>query len=401
MSKLDTDIAQNTAAIAQAEERLYSSAEADKISLTAQQRSYKSLSEAQHEIGELEKQLDQERLSIADSELFIKTLQRKVNSLRDAELTRTYVWTASFETCPACHTPVEQPPSNPTKCPLCKESYGAETFNDRMLNLLNDAGTQIKQSESLQKKRQQKLAELGKRYAAAQGRWNGLASHWNSVQRLPSSAARDDIRALTRQAGYLERQKEEASKTLSMLELLDKLSLGKEKLNQEIALLKSRNESIRLMQRSRLSKAYTEIAEIVRKLLRSDLRRQDSFENAENIQFSFDTNRISVDEESYFSASSRAILKSSFCSGFMFAATQEAFFRHPRFAMIDTLENMGVETVRSQNFQRQLAALSGQATSCHQLIVATAMISVELNNPSYRVGRHSTRDAPMLLMNMG
>jgi hypothetical protein len=58
--------------------------------------------------------------------------------------------------------------------------------------------------------------------------------------------------------------------------------------------------------------ACTAIADEIRTLLRNDLRRQDSFENPNSIEFDFGANRISVDGQTYFSASSRVILKTSF-----------------------------------------------------------------------------------------
>lgn len=138
------------------------------------------------------------------------------------------------------------------------------------------------------------------------------------------------------------------------------------------------------------------VSDQIKVLLRNDLRRQDSFENAQNIEFSFADNKITVDGQSYFSASSRAILKSSFCLGFLAAATKEAFFRHPRFCMIDTLENMGVEPARSHNFQHQIERVSTEAKVQHQIIYATAMIAPDFDNDRYKIGRTYTRDHPTL-----
>ncbi|GLS44198.1 hypothetical protein [Methylobacterium brachythecii] len=123
---------------------------------------------------------------------------------------------------------------------------------------------------------------------------------------------------------------------------------------------------------------------------------QDTFEDAKFVKFSFKQDSISVDGETYFSASSRAILKSSFCLGFLAAAAKDASFRHPRFAMIDVLENMGVEAERSQNFQMLIAQTSAELPADHQIIYATAMIAPELDDETYTIGRYSTLDEPTL-----
>ena len=114
------------------------------------------------------------------------------------------------------------------------------------------------------------------------------------------------------------------------------------------------------------------------------------------IQFGFDTNTITVDGHKYFSASSRAILKSSFFLGFFAAATKDASFRHPRFAMIDTIEDKGMEPERSHNFQNQILRVSREAKCVHQIIYATTMISPDLDDEEFLVGRFYTRDEPTL-----
>ena len=138
--------------------------------------------------------------------------------------------------------------------------------------------------------------------------------------------------------------------------------------------------------------ASSKISEEVRALLKNDLRRQDIFEDPKQLSFSFADNEILVDDENYFSASSRAILKSSFYLGFLSAATKLSFLRHPRFCMIDTLENMGVEAIRSHNFQLQVLRVSRESGVEHQIIYATAMIAPELEDEAYTVGPFSTND---------
>src|SRR4029077_5662972 len=131
-------------------------------------------------------------------------------------------------------------------------------------------------------------------------------------------------------------------------------------------------------------------------LLRNDLRRQDSFEDPQVVDFDFSANTITVDGHTYFSASSRVILKSSFFLGFMSAATKDVNFRHPRFVMIDTIEDKGMEPERSHNFKNQILRVSKNAKVRHQIIYATAMISPDLDDEPYLIGRFSTRDDPTL-----
>jgi hypothetical protein len=123
--------------------------------------------------------------------------------------------------------------------------------------------------------------------------------------------------------------------------------------------------------------------------LRGDLKRQDSFEDPDHVQFSFAKNTITVDEHTYFSASSRVVLKTAFLVGFLKAALYDRQFRHPRFLMIDITEDKGIEQARSHNFQKQVIEISDKAPVEHQIALATAMPWPGIRSELF-VGRYST-----------
>ncbi|UGX94297.1 hypothetical protein G6321_00003405 [Bradyrhizobium barranii subsp. barranii] len=262
--------------------------------------------------------------------------------------------------------------------------------------MINDTALQLKQSRLLQKNRHERIEEFKKRLETLESEWSVSSRELASLQRLPSSDAREALRGLQRRSGYLDRQIEDLNEKAHIIQLVDKLSNEKNSLNNAIVRLRSDNERLRASQQRRLEHAYTLIADQVRDLLHHDLRRQDSFEAAKHVQFDFATNRITVDGHSYFSASSRAILRSSFFLGFFAAATKDPQFRHPRFLMLDTIEDKGMEPERSHNFQNQILAASNRSAVEHQIIYATAMIAPDLDDEHYLVGEFSTRDGPTI-----
>jgi len=69
--------------------------------------------------------------------------------------------------------------------------------------------------------------------------------------------------------------------------------------------------------------------------------------------------------------------------------------------MIDTHENMGVEAIRSQNFQLQVLRVSRESMVEHQIIYATAMIEPELEDEAYTVGAFSTNDDMTINIRVG
>jgi len=202
----------------------------------------------------------------------------------------------------------------------------------------------------------------------------------------------DRVRRLQRQAGYLDRQLEDLEQRAKSVALVSRLSARKEELSAEIGRLRSSIDTARASQQQRFERAKTEVSNEVLDLLHNDLRREESFENARHVDFDFAANRIKVDDQTYFSASSRAFLKTSFAAGFLYGAIKDRFFRHPRFCMIDIVEDKGMEPDRTRNLQMQLAERCEKAPSRHQLIFATSMIAPELEDERYTVGRFSTRD---------
>jgi hypothetical protein len=74
--------------------------------------------------------------------------------------------------------------------------------------------------------------------------------------------------------------------------------------------------------------------------------------------------------------------------------------RHPRFLILDTIEDKGMEPERSHHFQELLAEMSTNADVDHQLIYATAMIAPSLENTNHVVDRFYTHnDRTLKLLN--
>ena len=369
----------------------------DPISMKEQAECYDFVKRKQVEIAKTKQAIHSLVLDIADSDAFVNGLKEKVNNLRDSAVVARNLEEIKFHSCPACFSILDSEEDALTyACHLCKTPYDSEQVAARIAGLVNESAVQIKQSEVLQGRRREKLLKLEEDLESLGKEWKSSAQKLSSMLGRPSTENQQLLRELQRRLGYIDRMIEDFDQKSKMAGVISSLSQRKTELQLRIISLGEENLGLRRAQQDRLNRAYLLISEEVKHLLHNDLRRQDSFENAKGLSFSFEKNRLTVDGESYFSASSRAILKSSFFAGFTAAASEEEFFRHPRFCMIDTLENMGVEEVRSQNFQRLLVNRSAKLKARHQIIYATAMIDPELNNASYTVGRYSTRDEPTI-----
>lgn len=378
-----------------AERQLFLAADLDQPTRTAQDEAYAEVQRLQERLAATKARRDAIAMEIADSDRFLSSLEGKLTALGDASAVATTIVDTRFRFCPACQAPVAED-HPPEVCHLCKSPFDPERAKARVAAQINETALQIRQSRTLQGERAKRLERLETELREQESQWRIASARLREFSRLPSTEVQDKLRQLQRQAGYLDRQFEDLDQRAKAAALVSELSTRKEELSAEMGRLRATIDTARTSQQGRFEQAKTLIASEVLDLLRHDLRREEAFENPREVGFDFAANRISVDGQSYFSASSRAILKSSFSAGFLLAATRDRLFRHPRFCMIDTVEDKGMEPDRSRNLQMLLAQRCGAAPTTHQLIIATAMIAPELDEERYTVGSFATRDEPTL-----
>lgn len=378
-----------------AERRLFSAADMDQATRAAQDDAYVVVQRLQEALSELKGRRDATAMEMADSHRFLSSLEGKLTALGDASAIAATIVDTRFRFCPACHAAIGDDHAADI-CHLCKSPFDPERAKARVAAQINETALQIKQSRLLQRERAKRLEKLETQLQEQEAQWRVASLRLREFSRLPSTEVQDRLRRLQRQAGYLDRQLEDLEQRAKAVALVTQLSARKEELSAEIGRLRASINSARAAQQGQFERAKSLIASVVLDFLRHDLRREEAFENPREVAFDFAANRIGVDGQSYFSASSRAILKSSFAAGFLLAATKDRLFRHPRFCMIDTVEDKGMEPDRSRNLQMLFAARCDAAPTSHQLIIATAMIAPELGDERYTVGSYSTRDEPTL-----
>jgi hypothetical protein len=184
----------------------------------------------------------------------------------------------------------------------------------------------------------------------------------------------------------------EISSKKNIVEELKLLESQRNALATEIETLAGTIEAEKTRNIDRKLQASSMIEKMVLDFLHDDLDRQSTFKRADRVTFDFEGDRLSVNDESFFSASSMVYLRNSFLAAFHFAAASDPGFGHPRLLLMDTIEDKGMEQDRSKHFQRLLAKKSKEANSSHQLIIATSMIAEELNTSEYVVGEHYSHE---------
>ncbi|MFZ2554845.1 hypothetical protein, partial [Psychrobacter urativorans] len=151
-------------------------------------------------------------------------------------------------------------------------------------------------------------------------------------------------------------------------------SLDDEILSKESSVINRRNDR------------KTLISTIALKLLLKDLDRENDFKDPKEISFDFTNDRIKVDGISNFSASSTSILKTVLKLSILIASCEDRGFLYPRLAIVDNVEDKGMEEARSQNLQKIIIEESNKLEVEHQIIFTTSMIDESLEGSKYCIG---------------
>lgn len=363
----------------------------DRLTLNDQEETYKKLVELQSLIATIEEQITQKTLEQADSTQFIEAIENKLFQLQSSHAVIEEFGRLEFQFCPSCLEPVEHHGVEGA-CTLCKEPFEKSRTRSRSLKLINEFSRQREQSLELQALRDLEIRELRSKLAREKELWEQANRHYRVSVKTPTTAMRAELRSLNREVGYLIKKLEELAGRSEIISQLEELSSEREKLQAELDNLSALIERESNRNRERISNARQKIERIVIDFLRNDLARQSTFDNARNVDFEFDGNRVAVNGDSFFSASSMVYLKNSFLAAFAYAAANDSTFYHPRLLIMDTVEDKGMEPQRSKNFQIQLQKKSEAALSEHQVIIATSMIAEELNNDKYTVGDYYTHN---------
>ncbi|OAV66755.1 hypothetical protein Barb4_02759 [Bacteroidales bacterium Barb4] len=353
--------------------------------------------EQRYKVAELEEQISLLHNEIEDSDFFIKTLNKKIEALRNSIETREFLGHLPLEYCPECLTKIK---TNEDKsvCKLCKEpideSYGVVQAKRMELEI----GFQLNESKKLFESNKRTLLKLEAKYTAEIGKLQDIQKQVNAALVDVKSFDEETVDELNREKGFLEGEILQYRTMLESAELYDKLIDKKNELEEEIELLKRYIYNTEKRQIALETNINNQIREEGVYLLNNDLDRQDEFKNARDFFIDYSNNIAFLSNRySKYSASSNFYLKVSARFALFLASLHIADMRFPRFIFADNMEDKGIEMLRAQNFQKLLIdRVKLYDANSFQMIYTTSYIIEELNNSPYVVGEYYTKDNPSL-----
>lgn len=320
---------------------------------------------------------------ITDSELFIESQQNRLIDIQNSEKMINILSDLHFVHCPACFSKLE-PTKNHLACNVCG-SEQSENYEKPTYRLQKNIEFQIQETQSLLPKYQERYEQSKSELAKINQDIDNARTKLISMEKPIGGISMQNKLAL-QEIGNLEQRNTHLQEKISQLLEFEKLKEERDTLQGIVSDLSLEIDNIKQKNEQLKSSKESKIASIVLNLIKQDLDREDTFKKAKEISFSFSNDIIKVDSTSMFSASSTAFLKTCFKLAVLIASCQDKSFLYPRLAIMDNIEDKGMEEVRSQNLQRLIVAESKKLTIKHQIIFTTSMIAEELNNSEYCVG---------------
>ena len=343
--------------------------------------------------------LIKERKAITDLESTEKNLQFELREIEQflaylgelkekigySEATSAVIGSIEFSHCPACGEELEES-THKSQCVLCKLPIDTEKDKSRYNQIRLDLEIQARESRQLiEQKRgersvaQQKLRVLRREHEKKSTEFN--------LRFARANGPRDAFLAVrTKRLGHIEAEIDFLLRSGDIAKQIAELLGEQIELEKGIERLNARKDDLSELSEIRRPKALSTVSDFTASLLRSDMKRQVEFVNASRVDIDFRNDSISVDESVNFAESSNVILKNSAILGLLLAAVSDHDFLHPRFILIDNIEDKGLEQSRSHQFQQILVDRVANLEMPHQVIFTTSMMNSDLDLERYTIG---------------
>lgn len=324
---------------------------------------------------------------IIDSQMFIESLQSRLEALSDTSRTIDALSDINFSYCPACFSELDKKEFG---CHLCgSEKREQNDDYDPTFKVRKEIEFQISESSYLMEARQKKLnffeTKLSQVQVDIEIAENEIATFQRPKIKITAGIRNTykEIGALSKQIDDLNQSKDKYSKLYYSYQQRDALQTEVTRLKDEIARKQASQERALRNKKRYLSQQTINI-------LRADQDHEEIFREGTKIDFDFSEDRVSIDDRVLFSASSMVYLKNAFRLSMLQASCNDNSYLYPRFLLMDNIEDKGMQPERSQLFQREIIKVSNSLSTAHQIIFTTSLIAPEIEGTEHCVGDYYT-----------
>jgi hypothetical protein len=351
-------------------------------------------------IRSIEEKIETLEYELSDLDKYISFLTDLTEKVSQADSSSQAIGSIDFTHCPSCLSELKEHKDDGI-CHVCGSQKKPEDERSKYLQIKIDFEIQNRESHQLREAKTLEVQQERLDLQREKRLYDGLLTDFSALYDLSSSPRESFLAQCNQKLGRLEQEANYLQRLLEIATEITRLSAEKAALNEMIENLKSRNAALAREGDQRKRKALTLVSSTAVKLLTQDLPRQDEFLDPQTVTLNFRDDAISVDGNMNFAASSNVILKNSAILALFSAATMDEDFYHPRFLLMDNVEDKGMEEKRSHNFQSLIVQASEMARFDHQIIFTTSMMNPVLDLEKFVVGPRYTHENKTLKMPAG
>lgn len=332
--------------------------------------------------------IELEKLEIDDFQSYLSDLIVKLNL---AEASLDMFGSIDFTHCPACGSEVKVI-HDECKCSLCHRERKPEEELSRYNQIRLDLEIQTRESKQLFNQTDLELKEAKAKYNLLSNTYRGALSEFEMKYSWANGPREAYLAERTSRIGHINAELDFLTKSLGVASEVDNLTSKKNSILNKISDLVALLSRFYKRSKQRRSKSYLEISKLAVSLLHADFKRQEEFEAAQRVDINFINDAISVDGVYNFAESSNVFLKNSSIFSIFLAAGMDSKFNHPKFLLLDNIEDKGMEVERSHLFQKLIVERATELEVPFQIIFTTSMMSEDLELDDYIIGPSYTRE---------
>lgn len=349
----------------------------------------KEIQKSKSKISQYENKTEKLGLELEDLYSYNSYLAELSRKIPEAEATADIIGSIDFIHCPACLSLLTNLHSE-SCCVVCGANTDPEKERSKYLQIRQDIQIQHRETSQLIEDKELASLKIKKELRDEIRRYEGLLSAYTVNFDISISPRESFLAERNNRLGQIEKEIKFIASLFDVAMELQRVSKEKADIQASITQKTDRQKALETQGRKRKMFALSNVSEIAKAILKEDFDRQEEFKKAKSVELNFGDDVVSVDNEMNFSDSSSVILKNTAILSLFLASLEDKQFYHPRFLLLDNIEDKGMEEKRSHNFQKIIVDAVKSRTEDHQIIITTSMINPELDVEEYVVGPRYT-----------
>jgi hypothetical protein len=362
---------------------------ADKEFEEHRSKTLRDIRRTRSDVRRLEEGIEKLELEISDLDTFVDYLEQTMEKVNASSSIAGVLGSIDFAYCPACLKPLEGH-TGTSQCVLCSKPVDPEREGARYLEIKLDISLQLRESRQILEAKEAARQKDGAELKSTRHELRRRSLEFRSTFELAGSPRDAKLAELNNRMGQIGQEITYLGSIRELAERVAKLIAERDAANSEVDRLDAMITRLSHATSGRIVQAMSLVSTKAKSLLKQDLKRQEEFAAPGTVTIDFADDAVLVDGKMNFAESSNVVLKNAAILALLGAAAEDEKFWHPRFVLMDNVEDKGMEQQRSHNFQKIIVNLSRETRLPHQIIFTTSMLNPDLDLEKFTIGPRYT-----------